>query len=215
MKIKAIVLDLDFTLVDASRGIHLCIAYALQTMGYARPDFQTTIATIGLSLPDTFNYLTQNDSANDAMQFDKLFVEHSKKVLIDNTYLFDTVRPFLNEATEQGYQLAIVTSKYRDGLDNILAKYNIRNFFAFHIAGDEVTYTKPHPMSLERALSALNIMPHESIYVGDSIIDAEAAKRANMQFIGVLTGQTKKEAFVPYPSVAIINDLTELLRHLS
>jgi phosphoglycolate phosphatase len=142
-------------------------------------------------------------------------VLHSKKVLIDNTYLLDNVLPFLNDAKMQGYQLAIVTSKYRDGLDNILAKFNLSDFFSFHIAGDEVTYTKPHPMSLERALTALEIAPHESIYVGDSVVDAEAAKRANMQFVGVLTGQTKKESFFHYPSFAIINDLRELLKCIS
>src|SRR5688572_19436765 len=103
-KIKAIVLDLDFTLVDASKGIHLCIEYALQTMGYPKPDCQTTKSTIGLSLPETFKFLTHNESAASAEQFDKLFVLHSKKVLIDNTYLLDNVLSFLNDAKTQGYQ---------------------------------------------------------------------------------------------------------------
>lgn len=211
MQIKAILLDLDFTLVDASQGIHLCIQHALSSMGYPEPDFATTISTIGLSLPDTFKSITKNDSQEDANQFDKLFVARSKQVLIANTQLLDATLPFIQSATEKGYKLAIVTSKYRDGLDDILNQHDIRQFFTFHIAGDEVIHPKPHPMSLERALAALEVERDESIYVGDSTVDAEAAQRAQVKFVAVLTGQAKKKDLLGYPAHAILNDLTELL----
>lgn len=210
-KIKAIILDLDLTLIDASPGIHLCIQHALRTMGYPEPDFQTSVKTIGLSLKDTFFTLTQNPSEEDALKFDRLFVEHTYKVLIQHTRLFDTVPAFVETATQQGYKLAIVTSKGRHGLDDILNKFNLHSFFSFHIAGDEVKEPKPHPMSIERALSALKIQHHEAVYVGDSLVDAKAAQGAKVPFVGVLTGHTQREAFADYPFHALAENLSHLL----
>jgi phosphoglycolate phosphatase-like HAD superfamily hydrolase len=46
--------------------------------------------------------------------------------------------------------------------------------------------------------------------VGDSPVDAEAAMRARVLFVAVLSGMTPGEAFEKYPRYATINSLTEL-----
>lgn len=215
MKTKAIIVDLDYTLVDASRGIHLCITHALKMMGYPESGYKKSISTIGLSFPHTFESLTGKVSPEETLIFENFFIEKAKEVLIENTHLFDTVKPFLNMAKGKGYKLAIVTSKYRDALDDILNKFQINQYFDFHIAGDEVKHPKPHPMSLETAIRKLNVTLDETVYVGDSITDAEAAHRAGVKFIAVLTGPTKKEAFAEYASVAILDNLGDLLETVS
>ena len=48
------------------------------------------------------------------------------------------------------------------------------------------------------------------LYVGDRVIDAEAAQRGGMSFVAVLSGVTKREAFSAYVTAAVIGALTEL-----
>ena len=215
MVIKAIMLDVDFTLVDASKGIYLCITNALKVMGYTIPDYNKCISTIGFSLPETFKLLTKCNSLKEIDRFEILFVKHAKKVLIDNTIIYNTVKPFLKKAVTLGYKLGIITSKYRHPLNDILNKFKLNKFFSFHIAGDEIEHIKPHPMSIEKALIELNVTKEESIYVGDSLVDAEAANRAGIKFIAVLTGQTCKDAFLKYKPFAVISDLSMLLEVLA
>ena len=61
-------------------------------------------------------------------------------------------------------------------------------------------------MALERTGA-----PHSGVlYVGDSLYDAGAAQNAGVDFAAVLTGNTPKQAFETYPTVQIINNLSEL-----
>jgi phosphoglycolate phosphatase len=211
MKTKAILLDLDYTLIDASEGIYQCIKYALENMGYTVPEHKKVVSTIGLSLPKTLEYLTDETSAKKAMEFERLFLEREDDVLIQNTKLLIPTMPFLAQARNDGYKLAVVTSKYRKSLNNVLNKFDLEEYFHYHIAGDEVTETKPHPMALIKAVDKLDIKQNEAVYVGDSIVDAQAAHRAKLDFIAVLTGHHSKEAFDELPNIAIHNNLTTLL----
>jgi phosphoglycolate phosphatase len=73
-----------------------------------------------------------------------------------------------------------------------------------------VSIHKPDPRGLLRAAEHLGYVPSEVLYVGDSVIDAEAAQRGGMSFVAVLSGVTPREAFKGYGTVAVINTLNEL-----
>lgn len=209
--IKALIFDLDYTLVDASQGIFLCVNYAMKKMNHPEYVYEKVAIIIGIPLLKIFAALTGDDDQEKARTFQNYFIEHAKKVLIDNTRLYDSVIPMLKKAKQQGYKRAIVTSKYRYALDDILDRFKLRDYFDFHIAGNEIENPKPDPSSIIRALAHLKVLPEETVYVGDSDIDAEAAQRAKVNFIAVLTGQTQQEKFFPYPYIAILPNLNRLL----
>jgi phosphoglycolate phosphatase len=60
------------------------------------------------------------------------------------------------------------------------------------------------------ALDKLGKPPSQSIYVGDSVVDAETAQRAGVPFVAVLSGVTLKEAFRNYTPLAVIDNLRSL-----
>jgi pyrophosphatase PpaX len=66
--------------------------------------------------------------------------------------------------------------------DLILHKESLRNH-------------KPNPEALYQACEELGVTPSEAVYVGDSVVDAECAQKAGMQFIGVLTGGATRADF--------------------
>ena len=106
--------------------------------------------------------------------------------------------------------LGIVSTKTRRRIVSILQREDLEGHFGVIIGGGEVSVHKPDPSGLLLAAEQLGCAPPEVLYVGDSVIDAEAAQRGGMSFVAVLSGVTPKEAFKGYATVAIIGTLSEL-----
>ncbi len=70
---------------------------------------------------------------------------------------------------------------------------------------------KPHPESIDLAVDLLGVTRAEAVYVGDGLIDSQAAKAAGLDFIGVTTGMASREELSRLPHVAILNSWRELI----
>jgi pyrophosphatase PpaX len=88
--------------------------------------------------------------------------------------LYDGVKELLLEL-KKTKKLALVSSGSRDIIATGLAHNGIEHMFDVVIVGEDVIEHKPHPESLEKALSALNGDKEHSIMVGDSNKDLGAA----------------------------------------
>ena len=69
---------------------------------------------------------------------------------------------------------------------------------------------KPDPAGLWRAAERLSVVPAQILYVGDSVVDAETARRGGVAFAAVLTGVTSRESFGGYPVEHIATGLCDL-----
>lgn len=61
------------------------------------------------------------------------------------------------------------------------------------VCGDEMPHDKPHPGGLHLALEALQVTPHQAVYVGDSLTDVEAAVAAGVRPVAALWGKRAHE----------------------
>ena len=84
----------------------------------------------------------------------------------------------------------------------------------FVIGSSDVKHHKPHPEGLEMALDRLGLAPERVLYCGDTVLDAEAAQRAGLEFAAVLNGTTPASAFDVWPHVFLARDLDALARFL-
>ena len=84
--------------------------------------------------------------------------------------------------------------------------------FSVIIGGNDVTEQKPCPEGLLKAVGMLNGSHSRPLYVGDSVVDAEAAARAQIPFVAVLSGTTREEEFKSYDVHGIIPGLKTLPR---
>jgi histidinol-phosphate aminotransferase len=91
------------------------------------------------------------------------------------------------------YKLAIVTGRPKQEAVYALKKFGFEEYFETIVTLDDIPEgkEKPNPFSLKLALKKMGA--EEGIYVGDSIDDAIAAKRARIEFIGVLPPKTKSK----------------------
>ena len=76
-----------------------------------------------------------------------------------------------------------------------------------------ITY-KPHPQRLLKAIEKLECSAASVMYVGDSVIDAELAKRAGVPLIVVLSGVTPRGHFDSYEPIAVLENVRELPKFL-
>lgn len=144
--------------------------------------------------------------------------------IIDLCFIINTVKASLNEKIEfftptvpirevllklkkNGYRLGIITSNSKDNVDKFL-KNNRLNLFDFVHSGSSI-FGKGRVIS--GFLKDRNIKPKEAIYVGDEIMDIEAAKEAEIDIIAVSWGFNSKQALKELQPDFLINTPKELM----
>jgi phosphoglycolate phosphatase len=208
--VKSIVFDFDYTLADSSQGVIECVNFALAGMGFPPASTEQICRTIGLHLSTTYQVLTGESHPERKEAFIRLFAQRADQVMADRTVLFTAVVPTLIRLREKGIKLGIVSTKFHHRIASILAREGIETFFEIIVGGEDVQVHKPDPTGLHLAVEYLGCLPSEVVYVGDSVTDAETAKRGGMAFIAVLSGVTTSDEFQGYAPSAIIGSLSEL-----
>ena len=201
--LNTVIFDFDYTLGDTTNGIVLSAQYALEQMGEEEKNYEEIKKTIGLSLSETYKALTGNMDEARADRFFDLFKEKADEVMVDSAELYPGVKDMLVNLREQGYRIGIVTTKFAYRVRNIMKKFDAEDLLDVVIGVGDVTKVKPDPEGLFLAVKQMGVEKEETIYVGDSYVDAKAAEAAGIKFAGVLTGTTTREEFEKYPRECI------------
>lgn len=210
----AVVFDFDFTLADSFRGIVVCANHALQVMGLPPTTPDKIRKTVGYSLPESLVRLVGEEHSARGGEYMRLFVEKADEVMADLTFVYDYVPETMEHLRGRGLRLGIVSTKYRYRIVDVLGREGLLEPFEVIVGGEDVSEFKPDPESLNLALGKLAISPEAVLYVGDSVVDAEAAMRAGVPFAAVLSGSTPRDAFSEYEARMIlgsVRDLTSIL----
>ena len=208
--LQAVIFDFDYTLADSSQGALECINFALAEMGLDHVSAEAACRTIGLSLSETFLTLGEHHEQHRCEEFHRLFVQRAEQVMAKLTVLYESVPATVEELRERGLQLAIVSTKYRRRINEVLEREALSHCFHVVIGGEDVAQHKPHPQGLFEAMKRLECSSASVLYVGDSVVDAELAKRAGVPVVIVLSGVTPREDFDNYEPVAMLQTVSEL-----
>jgi phosphoglycolate phosphatase len=208
--LQAVIFDFDYTLADSSQGAIECINFALNEMGLDRVSAEAACRTIGLSLSETFLALAEHHEPRRCDDFHRLFVQRAEEVMTDLTVLYESVPVTIEALHQRGLNLGIVSTKYRRRIHEILQREALLHGFQVVIGGEDVEQHKPHPQGLLEAIEKLECSPVSVVYVGDSVVDAELAKRAGVPLIVVLSGVTPREHFAGYVPFAVLEDISQL-----
>lgn len=206
--VEAVLFDFDYTLGDSSEGIVACVNHALTRLGrpLARP--AAIRPTIGRTLEEIFELVTGDRPAPPA--FRTRFVECADRIMLDATVLYPEVPGVVERLRRAGLRLGVVTTKYAHRVESILDRAGLRESFPVVIGSDSVPVAKPDPAGLLAAMAALASAPSCSLYVGDSVVDAEASSRSGVPFVAVLTGPTPRNGFAPFPVTAVLDRVADL-----
>lgn len=208
--LQAVIFDFDYTLADSSRGAIDCINFALAEMGLDLVSTEAACRTIGLSLSETFLTLAEHQDPGRCDEFHRLFLRRAEEVMAKLTVLYESVPATIKALRERGLQTAIVSTKYRRRINEVLKREGLLHGFHVVIGGEDVAQHKPHPQGLIEAMKKLECSPASALYVGDSVVDAELAKRAGVPLLVVLSGVTPRRDFHNYEPVAVLENVSEV-----
>lgn len=207
---KAVMFDFDYTLGDATDAIFAGFTHALSELGYPAPQREPVRRTVGMPLEDAFTLLTGNGDVDERARFHALFAGIARPLQRAGVPLCPGAKALLLALRDQGVVTAVVSTKHTDTLVHILAGHGLETVPALVVGGDLVTRSKPDPEGLNWAMERLGLAPEETLFCGDTTIDAETAQRAGTDFCAVLNGTTPAESFKGYPCCYVAEDLMAL-----
>ncbi|CUH82437.1 phosphoglycolate phosphatase [Tropicibacter naphthalenivorans] len=203
-----IVFDLDGTLIDSAPDIHLAVTRFLEEEGVATLDLPTITSFIGNGLPHLVRLVINATPLRieHHARHTKRVMEHYDAVNGQLTRLYPGVRETLNVLQGQGHQLGLCTNKPSAPTRAILDEMGLIHFQAV-VGGDSLPTRKPDPDPLNAAFAELGEGPE--IYVGDSEVDAETARRAHVPFL-LFTQGYRKSPVAELPHSATFDSFAEL-----
>ncbi|MBE0386597.1 phosphoglycolate phosphatase [Pseudoalteromonas luteoviolacea DSM 6061] len=158
---------------------------------FPRESEEKTKSIIGLSLENALETLFP-EQANRSSELAATYKHVYKEVDKTPTSLFDGVEHVLKQLTDQGVKVAVATGKSRQGLNRLMEETGLAGYFVTTRTADEAE-SKPNPDMLNQIMSELGILPCDTVMVGDTIIDMEMARLANVDAIGVTFGVASGE----------------------
>ena len=208
--LKAVIFDLDGTLIDSTEAIVLCFMHTFDALGVSRPPREEVIRLIGHPLRDQFARLTDHDPDECV----RVYRARYEEVCREMTTLMPHARECLERLRGAGFLLGFATSKKLFYSELILNHLGILDFFASRIGPEEVTHPKPHPEAVLKSLEHLGARPEEAFFVGDTFFDVEAARAAGVRCLCVTTGYESRESLLDLKPEGVYDDLCSLTSHI-
>lgn len=186
----AIVFDLDGTLVDSAPDLHAAANRMLADAGANPLSLNEVKSFIGNGIPQLVRLAMQARGIPAAREDDMkaAMLAHYTAHPADLTRPYPGVIDALSALRGAGIPLGICTNKFRAPAIQILEALGLIDFFDVVIGGDSFDVKKPDPAPLFAAFRPLDA---PLVYVGDSEVDAETAKRADIPFALFTEGYRK------------------------
>lgn len=190
--IKAIIFDLDGTLLDTSHDIHEVINASLKKFNLQQISYENTLKFVG----NGAKKLVERAVGARADMLQKVYSDYAERFAnCENqlTSLYPEEAETLKKFKTAGIKLAIVSNKPQRATERVYGKF-LANFGFNIVLGQTEHYPlKPNPASTNHILSQLGVTCEECLFVGDGETDVETAKAANIKCISVLWGFRTKE----------------------
>lgn len=188
---KAVLFDLDGTLVDSAPDITAAVNELLATRRLPPLDVPRVTAMIGNGMEK----LVERAFAASGMELKGRELAEAQRdmmpIYLRHTTHLTTLRPGAREALAAfhaaGVGLGVVTNKPQAATRDILVHFGLTDMLGAIVGGDAVVNKKPAPDALLLALERLRAEPAQALMVGDSVSDVGAARAAGMP-VAILRG---------------------------
>jgi len=187
---KAAIFDLDGTLINSIEDIADCANAVLSHHGLPANTTERFKELVG----DGFANLVRKIIPQEELTPErlKLFIEQYRDLYSQHwnkkTKVYSGIAELLKDMSDAGIKLAVLSNKRDDFTKRCVSWFFPEIQFAEVRGEREGTPLKPAPDAAVEIAAKLNVSPEECVFIGDSEIDIETAKRANMPSIGVLWG---------------------------
>lgn len=215
---RAIVWDLDGTLVDSAPDLAAALGEVLAESGLPGP----TVAEIRNMIGGGVKRLVAQgfEAAGTPLADDQLrpyadrFMALYGACATNETLPFPGIPEVLDSLTAQGFSHGICTNKPLALTRQIIRALRLNDRFQTVVGGDSTREKKPHPMPLEACLEQMGIAPAHAVMIGDSAADLGVARAVGIPVILVTFGYSREPVDSLNPD-ALIDRFDQLPKTLS
>ena len=212
MALKAVLFDLDGTLVDSVSGLHQAVDTVLKEQG----------ATEGCDVDEVRHWigngpqkLIQRAIESRGITMDPedalaAFRGHYANTLFSAEF-YPGVPEGLDQLKASGLRLACITNKSSHFTGPFLQHLGMGGTFDAVLCGDQVEHPKPHPQSLEVVCRQFGIKPAEALMVGDSVNDLLPAREIGMPALAVSYGYHQGQDLQAYGAQAVTDEFSQVV----
>ena len=211
---KAVLFDIDGTLVDSNEQHVTAWSFAFREAGHPQ-ELEDIRLQIGkgadLLIPTLLPNLDHNTRAAITDTHGRVF----KDAFLDNVRAFDQAPDLLRWVHDHGRKVVLASSAKREELEHYVEMLGVAELIEASTSSDDVESSKPEPDIFSAAIEKIGIDPADAVVVGDTIYDIEAAARAGIAAIGLLSGPFDQAALRDAGAIAVYADVSALLADIA
>lgn len=211
---KIVVFDLDGTLIDTLDDLMDSVNVQLEKFGYplrSRKEIRDFVGNGNLLL---MKRSFGEDAPSDVIDASyEGFKAYYKDHCMDKTKPYDGILDVLKAVKEKGYKTAIVSNKV-DFATKQLSKQWFGNLIDYAQGQEDNLLMKPAPDAIYKVLNILGEKLEDAVYVGDSNVDVQTAKNANMDMITVTYGFRDEDVLIKLGAQNFAHTPQEILNYL-
>lgn len=210
---KLVIFDLDGTLLNTIEDLGQAANYALERNGYATHSMASYPYFVGNGVRRLVTRVLPEDARDDE-NVDRVlgdFMKYYDEHCIDYTKPYNGMPELLQDLRDMGVMMAVASNKYQQAVSKIIPHYfpDI-NFIAIEGQKDGVN-VKPDPSIVFSILAQARVPKADALYIGDSGVDMETARRACIDSVGVTWGFRSKKELVEYQADVIVNNPMDIV----
>ena len=214
MNYKAVIFDLDGTLIDSIADLADSANDMLSSFGFPQHALDEYRYFVGNGPRKLMERCLPQEQAADPAFVDQALARYDhcySSRLLNKTKPYEGILPMLEALQKKNIPLAICTNKQQFAADAIVGKLFPAGMFRENIGDQEGMPRKPDPTKVLRIVKDFGVAPEETAYLGDSSTDMETARNAGFLPIGVTWGFRPREELLATGAKILLEHPMELL----
>ena len=213
--LKAVIFDLDGTLLDTLEDIAISCNFVLEHYNKSPLPIEDYNLIVGQGASQLFRDLLPELPEEKQVEALGVFEKHYAKQFSINTKMYENISKVLTFFQVRGIKMAVLSNKPNSFTKKCVMKY-LRDwkFDAVYGIRDGIE-RKPSEAGVIEILKELHVDASEAIFIGDTKVDMITAKNANMTSVGVLWGFREKKELLEHGAKFIVKEPTEIIKLVS
>lgn len=211
---KLVIFDLDGTLLNTIADLGAATNHALEECGYPTHPISAYPRFVGSGITKLLERVLPESmrTPERVEQLRPYFFEYYGQHMADATEPYPGIMELLTQLTQRGVRIAVASNKYQEAVEMLIQKYFPQFEWAAVEGQKEGVPVKPDPSIVFEILSKCPTPKSEVLYVGDSGIDMETARRACVESAGVSWGFRPVTELREHYADHIVDSTGQLLR---
>lgn len=212
---KLIIFDLDGTLLNTITDLGKACNFALEKMGFATHPIQAYAYMVGNGVRNLMKKAQQDADEETIDRLLEYFKTYYNEHCLDTTKPYPGILELLENLKNHNVAVAVASNKYQEATTKIISGCFPEIKFVAVEGQIEGRNRKPDPSIIFSVLEKYPVSKKDVIYVGDSAVDIECAKRACVEAIGVSWGFRSAAELRRANADYVVSHPAEILDHLN